>query len=130
MSYIRLTLTEKIKGYRCYAFVESSIDNLHILGHLLIDDIDNLNSLSRLKKYFSLPEFNRVGYEWTEIFKEGSKIILCDALFESGTEPDSFELPLDSFMNVLDEWEKILKLMPQKITIIQDGDKITFEYEK
>lgn len=129
MKYIKMRLLEQFKGLKSYSFIESSKDDLELLGHFLTEDINDLRKLANFKKYFFMPDIEDIGYEWTGIIKKESSIIIYDALFEFGTEQASFELSLDCFVSVINEWEKILKIMPHEVTITEEEDKITFDYK-
>ena len=126
---VRLKLAKSVAGRLSYNQFQLYDNKLILLTSFLSADISLLDEIADLKEWILDQKSVQIGYEGTELIKEGDVICLYDAYFKDGTDPDFFTLSQESFLHVLDEWEKVLTLMPLEVTIAQDEDKIRFEYE-
>ena len=116
--------------------------NLNNLALLFITDLASVDSISIFRDWAYSDEqyaaadayklFRYKGYIYINLEfedypedNEGNDVPM-------GT-PDEFKISIEEFLNVLDEWEKILQLpfKPKEIIITQDdNDKISFEVIK
>lgn len=125
---VYLKLKKMHGGNYHYGQLQLYDNKLVLLTAFLSFEVETLEKVIKLKCLILDSQISQIGYEMIDVMNEGPNIILYD-LYSRGEELDYFELSIESFLHVLNEWGKILKLMPQEITVIQDGDKIIFEYE-
>lgn len=108
---------KKFNNY--YEMIESSNQQLFILGLFLTDDYQ------RNPNFFKnwLNNYNQnTGGNVTILIKENQNIIIGWDI------SDTFlKLEKEIFLNLLNEWDKILKEKPDEVTITWDGKEVRFD---
>ena len=116
--------------------------NLDTLASLLITDLASVDSISIFRDWAYSDEqygaadayqlFRYKGYIYINLeFEDYPEDDQGNDL--PMTTPNEFKISIEEFLNVLDEWEKILELRPEPKEIIitqDDNNKISFEVIK
>jgi len=107
------------KSENRYKFVETNDDGLGTLSYFLDDCCRSVN---RFKELINDPTQEGGGGNTTLWEREGNKIIIIFAFPRDGEDPykDAFEATIEELNCILDQWEKLLKKMPEEIIMIRD----------
>jgi len=120
MLKVKKYLKLKKSGNR-YKFVETNDDGLGTLSYFL-DECWHFG-VSTFKELINNPTVEGGGGNTTLWEREGNKIIIIFAFPRDGEDPykDAFEATIEELNCILDQWEELLKKMPEEIIMIWDN---------
>ena len=83
-----------------------------------------LYKFSCLIKWAQDPSFHCRHANITFLRKENNKMIIGD-LYDKDSSVRKFILPIEDFVKLLKDWEKVARKKPKEIIITKEGDSIT-----
>lgn len=108
--------------------IKSSSYQMDILGHLLTRDIGYSGSVALLREWALQDNNHEIGTNIQLLTKEKDQISISFAFADELYEEAQFlKMPKQSFIHILDEWEKACKEKPQEVVITREGDQFIFE---
>lgn len=118
MSYLKF-----IKKDNCIDYNDASDKPMFILGMFLLDDV-KCSGNNFFREWVNDDRYMGGGGNYSSLEKKGDNIIIMEEWAEEG---DPFlEMPRQSFIHILDEWEKVCKEKPQEVLITREGDRFIF----
>lgn len=124
MKYAKLELNDAWNNYTC---TEASDADMLILGNMLADDVRD-NALSYKQTLADTTLRAQCG-NFTFMAKENGYVAISDLYSEEAT-PTEFKIPLQVFIQLLDEWqEKVCKALPKEVIIKYDGHNFFIEIQ-
>jgi hypothetical protein len=121
MNIVKLTLD---KNFGNYCAKNASNIEMNILGNFLTDDASY--DPSAFKEY-ALNDWEKyTSSNATALEKENGYILLMDLNAEEENST-ILKMTRDQFMQILTNWEKILKLKPQEVIIKHEQDQFIVE---
>ena len=106
--------------------LQNCTEKIYLLGLFLIEL--GCENISPIKQAILENKLGGLG-NMLLVDVDEERVILSDAFVDEEEDQAEMQLviPKNSFIHILDEWEKICKERPQEVLITRDGDHFIFE---